>query len=135
VVTDSHFLLFTGLCAYSPALFVAFHPFWLQNGLEISVVTLMVGYILYAVDPPQTPTLPLTLLLTIHILFPFLAQIPPLTQLHGPRPFALAFALTLPFQILSSTSKIFSVLNSLTISSSGFSSLFTCFFTLLFPIS
>ena len=94
MVIDSYFLLFTGL-----------------NGLEMSVVTLIVKYILYAVDPSQIPILSLTLLLTIYILFPFLVQIPPLTWLHSSRPFALAFSLTLPFQILSSTSKIFSVLN------------------------
>ena len=76
----------------------------------MSIVTLMVEYILYAVNSPQTPVLPLALLLIIHMLSPFLAQIPPLTQLHGPRPFTLAFALTLSFQILSSTSKIFSLL-------------------------
>ena len=71
------------------------------------MVTLMVRCILYAVDPLQTPTLSLTLFLIMHTLFSFLAQIPPLTQLHGTRPFALVFTPTLPFQILSSISKIF----------------------------
>jgi len=110
VVTNSHFLLSTGLYAYSPAPFVTFYPFWLQDRLEISVVTLMVGCILYVIDSLQIPILSLTLLLIMHILFPFLAQIPPLTQLYDPRPFTLAFALTLLFQILSSISKIFSAL-------------------------
>ena len=76
---NSCFLLSTGLHTYSPVLFVAFHPFWLQNRLEMSVVTLMVRCILYAVDPSQTPALSLILLLTMHTLFPFLVQIPPLT--------------------------------------------------------
>ena len=107
---DSHFLLSTGLHTYSSIPFVTFYPFWLQNRLEISVVTLIVEYILYTVDPLQMPVLPLTFLLTIYTLSPFLAQIPSLTQLHGSRPFALAFALTLSFQILSSISKIFSAL-------------------------
>ena len=70
----------------------------------------MVGCILYVIDSLQIPILSLTLLLIMHILFPFLAQIPPLTQLYDPRPFTLAFALTLLFQILSSISKIFSAL-------------------------
>ena len=107
MVTNSHFLLSTSLYAYSPAPFVTFYPFWLQDRLEISVVTLMVGCILYVIDSLQIPILSLTLLLIMHILFPFLAQIPPLTQLHGTRPFALVFTPTLPFQILSSISKIF----------------------------
>ena len=110
MVTDSHFLLSTSLYTYSPAPFITFHPFWLQNGLEISVVTLIVGYILYIANPPQTPVLPFVFLLTIYILSSFLVQIPPLTQLYGPRPFALVFTLTLPFQILSSIFKIFLVL-------------------------
>ena len=76
---DSCFLLSTSLYAYSPIPFAAFYPFWLQNGLEMSVVTSMVRCILYAVDPLQTPVLSLALLLTIYILFLFLAQIPPLT--------------------------------------------------------
>ena len=76
---DSCFLLSTGLHAYSPAPFITFYPFWPQNRLEMSVVTLMVRCILYAVDPLQTPALSLILLLTMHTLFPFLVQIPPLT--------------------------------------------------------
>ena len=74
------------------------------------MMTLMVRCILYAVDPLQTPTLSLTLFLIMHTLFSFLAQISFLTQLHDPRPFALVFTLTLLFQILSFTSKIFLVL-------------------------
>ena len=132
---DSHFLLSTSLCAYSSVPFIAFYPFWLQNGLEMSVVTSMVRCILYAVDLLQMPVLSLILLLTMYILFPFLVQISPLTQLYGPRPFALAFALTLPFQILSSTSKIFSVLTLLLLPHLVFLSFllvfFLCFF--LFP--
>ena len=79
MVIDSHFLLSTGLHVYSSVPFIAFYSFWLQNGLEMSVVTSMVRCILYAVDPLQTPVLSLALLLTIYILFLFLAQIPPLT--------------------------------------------------------
>jgi len=104
---DSCFLLSTSLYAYSPIPFAAFYPFWLQNGLEMSMVTLMARCILYTVDPPQMPILPLAFLLTIHILSPFLVQILPLTQLHGPRSLPLALALTLPFQILFFISKIF----------------------------
>ena len=107
VVMDSCFLLSTGLHAYSPAPFITFYPFWPQNRLEMSVVTLMVRRILYAADPLQMPALPPALPLTIHIFFPFLVQISPLTQLHNPRPFVLAFTLTLPFQIPSFISKIF----------------------------
>ena len=82
----------------------------------MSVVTLIVGYILYAANSLQMPILSLVLLLIIYILFSFLAQILLLTKLHGPRPFALAFSLTLPFQILSPTSKIFLVLTLLLLS-------------------
>ena len=80
------------------------------------MVTLIVGYILYIANPPQTPVLPFVFLLTIYILSSFLVQIPPLTQLYGPRPFALVFTLTLPFQILSSIFKIFLVLTLLLLS-------------------
>ena len=74
------------------------------------MMTLMVRCILYIADPLQMPAFPLVLSLTIYILFSFLAQISFLTQLHDPRPFALVFTLTLLFQILSFTSKIFLVL-------------------------
>ena len=71
------------------------------------MVTLIVRYIFYIANLLQISIFPSALLLTVYILFPFLAQIPPLTQLHDPRPFALVFALTLSFQILSSISKSF----------------------------
>ena len=61
------------------------------------MVTLIVRYILYVVNSLQTPALLFALLLTIHTLSSFLVQISSLTQLHGPRSFTLAFALTLSF--------------------------------------
>jgi len=79
VVTDSYFLLSTSLRAYSSALFAAFYPFWPQNGLEISVVTLIVGCTLYIANLLQIPILSSTLFLIVHILFSSLAQIPSLT--------------------------------------------------------
>jgi len=107
MVIDSHFLLSTGLHAYSPTPFVTFHSFWLQNRLEMSVVTLIVGYILYTVDPPQMPVLPLVLFLTMHTFSPFLAQISSLTQLYDSRPFTLVFALTRLFKYFLSSPKFF----------------------------
>ena len=73
----------------------------------MSVVTLIVGYILYTVDPPQMPVLPLVLFLTMHTFSPFLAQISSLTQLYDSRPFTLVFALTRLFKYFLSSPKFF----------------------------
>jgi len=71
MVIDSYFLLFTDLHIGSPVPFIAFYPSWLQSELGMSVVTLMVGYILYVAGPLQMPILFLILLLIINILFSF----------------------------------------------------------------
>ena len=99
----------------------------------MSVVTLIVGYILYTVDPPQMPVLPLVLFLTMHTFSPFLAQISSLTQLYDSRPFTLVFALTRLFKYFLSSPKFFwhQLFYYFLIQLFFF---FTCFFPLLFPI-
>ena len=104
---DIHSLLSIDLHVSNLVPSSSFYLSLLQSVLVKSVVTLMIEYTFFAVDPLQILVLPFFFPLIENISFPFSVQTLSLILLHGLIVFLLVSFPISPYQTLSSTSRTF----------------------------
>ena len=102
---DTFYVLMLFLIVYSPVSYVFYYSSFLQRTLVLFKVTLRVWYTLSLIVCLWAHIPPLSLLLTMDISFPFLAQILSLLLLQDPTSFLLIFSCLLSSQRYGFTCK------------------------------